>query len=86
MAGHGRHPSACRDADVNELSDKGAKVLVLAHFGRPKGQTERGMSLSHDVEPFAAVLGRECMFVPDIDWEGDAAVVAIAPAGRYRRA
>ncbi|MEL0211379.1 MAG: phosphoglycerate kinase, partial [Novosphingobium sp.] len=25
-------------ATLNELSDKGAKVLVLAHFGRPKGQ------------------------------------------------
>ncbi|MCB8835575.1 phosphoglycerate kinase, partial [Escherichia coli] len=25
-------------ATVTELADRGAKVLVLAHFGRPKGQ------------------------------------------------
>jgi 3-phosphoglycerate kinase len=55
---------------VNELSDKGAKVLLLAHFGRPKGQRERGpISLSHGCRAVrrtcwaaqcAIRLGRRC--------------------------
>ncbi|MCH4150884.1 MAG: phosphoglycerate kinase [Sphingobium sp.] len=63
---------------VNELSDKGAKVLVLAHFGRPKGQPSAEFSLSQVVEPFAAVLGRAVRY---IDWEGDAAAVATLQPG-----
>ena len=31
---------------VKELLDKGAKVVVLAHFGRPKGKREPSMSLA----------------------------------------
>jgi phosphoglycerate kinase len=31
---------------VAELADKGAIVLVLAHFGRPKGQPSAEFSLS----------------------------------------
>src|ERR1044072_6365856 len=31
---------------VSELSDRGAIVLLLAHFGRPKGQMRPDMSLS----------------------------------------
>ena len=30
---------------VKELLDKGAKVVILAHFGRPKGKREAAMSL-----------------------------------------
>ena len=31
---------------VTELADKGAIVLLLAHFGRPKGERRPDMSLS----------------------------------------
>ena len=31
---------------VAELADKGAKVVILAHFGRPKGQRNPEMSLA----------------------------------------
>ena len=30
---------------INQLADRGAKVFVLAHFGRPKGQVVADMSL-----------------------------------------
>lgn len=64
-------------ATLNELSDKGAKVLVLAHFGRPKGQPSEEFSLKKLAEPLAHVLGRPVSY---IDWEGDkAAVAALAP-------
>ncbi len=58
---------------VAELADKGAKVLVLAHFGRPKGVPSAELSLAQVVKPFEQVLGRPVRY---IDWEGDTAAVA----------
>lgn len=64
-----------------ELADRGAKVLVLAHFGRPKGERRDDMSLQQVVPALSAVLGRPVEFVDDC--MGDAAVARIAtfPAG-----
>lgn len=59
-----------------ELSDRGAKVLVLAHFGRPKGQVQADMSLEQVVPALVAVLGRDVAFVADC--AGDAAAAAIS--------
>ena len=63
---------------VAELSDKGAIVLVLAHFGRPKGVPSPEFSLAQVVKPYEAVLGRPVRYV---DWEGDAAAVATLRPG-----
>jgi phosphoglycerate kinase len=51
---------------VLELADKGAKVLLLAHFGRPKGERSSTQSLSMVVGAVQNVFGREVMFVPEI--------------------
>ena len=51
---------------ILELADKGAKVLLLAHFGRPKGERVSTQSLSMVVDTLQKVLGREVMFVPEI--------------------
>jgi phosphoglycerate kinase len=58
---------------VAELADKGAKVLILAHFGRPKGQRNPEMSLALVTRPFEQVLGRPVRFIDD-----DGAAEAIA--------
>jgi phosphoglycerate kinase len=64
-------------ATVGELSDKGAIVLVLAHFGRPKGVPSPEFSLAQVVRPYSEVLGREVRY---IDWEGaDDAVATLEP-------
>ncbi len=63
---------------VTELADKGAIVLVLAHFGRPKGVPSAEMSLAQIVKPYEAVLGRPVRYV---DWEGDVANVATLQPG-----
>ncbi|MBA2933246.1 phosphoglycerate kinase [Sphingomonas sp. CGMCC 1.13654] len=63
---------------VAELSDKGAIVLVLAHFGRPKGQPSEEFSLKKVVKSFADVLGRDVKFV---DWEDDKEAVAALQPG-----
>ncbi|MEY4599084.1 MAG: hypothetical protein RLZZ445_1881 [Pseudomonadota bacterium] len=51
---------------ILELSAKGAKVLLLAHFGRPKGDRVSTMSVSMTLDAVQAVLGKEVMFVPEI--------------------
>ncbi len=50
---------------VTELADKGAIVLLLAHFGRPKGNKQPGMSLSLVTRPYEQVLGRTVGFIGD---------------------
>src|SRR5215217_1675431 len=50
---------------VTELADKGAIVLLLAHFGRPKVPSP-DFSLSLVTKPYEAVLGRPVRYV---DWE-----------------
>ena len=61
---------------IAELSDKGAIVLVLAHFGRPKGERNPDMSLALVTKPLAEVLGREVRFIDDC--AGEAAERAVA--------
>ncbi|MFM1981947.1 MAG: phosphoglycerate kinase [Pseudomonadota bacterium] len=59
-----------------ELADRGAKVLVLAHFGRPKGTRNDAMSLRQVVPALSAVLGRSVDFIDDC--AGDAAAAKVA--------
>ncbi len=51
---------------ILELADAGAKVLLLAHFGRPKGARHSQMSLSMVQGAVEDVLGREVMFIPEV--------------------
>jgi len=51
---------------ILQLAEKGAKVLLLAHFGRPKGERVSTQSLSMVVSAVEAVLGKEVMFVPEV--------------------
>ena len=51
---------------ILELAGKGAKVLLLAHFGRPKGEWVSTMSVSMTLDAVQAVLGKEVMFVPEV--------------------
>jgi phosphoglycerate kinase len=57
---------------VTELADKGAIVLLLAHFGRPKAP-DPNLSLSRITRAYQTVLGREVRYV---DWEADVENVA----------
>lgn len=50
---------------VKELSDHGAKVILLSHFGRPKGQVVPEMSLRPVADAFAKELGKPVAFASD---------------------
>jgi phosphoglycerate kinase len=60
---------------ILELSDRGAKVILLAHFGRPKGEPVADMSLSMIVSAVNEGLGRKVLFAADcIGHEAEQAV------------
>ncbi|SKA27611.1 phosphoglycerate kinase [Enhydrobacter aerosaccus] len=50
---------------LSELASKGAKVIVLSHFGRPDGKRVPEMSLKPLVEPLAHALGKPVAFADD---------------------
>ena len=51
---------------IVELSERGAKVLMLAHFGRPGGKRSSVLSTSMVVGDVERVLGHEVMFIPEL--------------------
>ncbi|MGP1254098.1 MAG: phosphoglycerate kinase [Kiloniellales bacterium] len=61
---------------VDDLAERGAKVVLLAHFGRPKGEPNAEMSLGPVAEAAAAVLGRPVAFAENCI--GPAAETAVA--------
>jgi len=61
---------------INKLRDAGAKVALLAHFDRPKGQRVSTMSLKPVVEPLETLLGAPVRFADDC--VGDVAKAAIS--------
>lgn len=66
---------------LKDLLDRGAKVVCLSHFGRPKGQRVLEMSLAPIAEALAGALGRPVAFAEDCVGEAAEAVVAGLPAG-----
>ena len=50
---------------VLELADRGAIVLLLSHFGRPKGQRRPDMSTALLVKPLTDLTGRSVRFIED---------------------
>ncbi|MBK9010128.1 phosphoglycerate kinase [Novosphingobium sp.] len=66
---------------ILELAAKGAKVLLLAHFGRPKGERVSTMSVSMTLDAVQAVLGKEVMFVPEVAGPVVAQAIGILRAG-----
>ena len=63
---------------IRELAEKGAKVIVLSHFDRPKGKVVPSMSLKVLVEPLSKAVGRNVAFADDcIGPKAEAAVAAL---------
>ena len=60
---------------LKELSDKGAKVIVLSHFGRPKGQRVPEMSLKPVAAALSEALGMPVAFGEDCVGGGAEAVI-----------
>jgi len=64
---------------ITELADKGGKVILLSHFGRPKGREPRD-SLEPVASAAAGVIGRPVAFAADCIGEAaDKAIAAMRP-------
>ncbi|MGN6098632.1 MAG: phosphoglycerate kinase [Bosea sp. (in: a-proteobacteria)] len=65
---------------IREIADKGGKVVLLAHFGRPKGRDDKN-SLKQVAPALAHALERPVTFVEDCNGEDVAKAVAAAKNG-----
>jgi len=68
---------------LRDLSESGAKVVVMSHFGRPKGERVAEMSLGPVAEAMSEMLAPiSVSFAPDcVGAEAKAAVEALEPGG-----
>ncbi len=67
---------------LRDLANRGAKVIVISHFGRPKGGPERAYSLQPVAEALARVAGYPIAFAHDCIGEAaQSAVAALNPGG-----
>ncbi|HPX29173.1 MAG TPA: phosphoglycerate kinase [Sphaerochaeta sp.] len=63
---------------INALLDKGASLIVMSHFGRPKGQKNPEFSMAPIARRFEELLGKKVMLAQDvIGPEVEAAVKAL---------
>ncbi|NYZ14768.1 phosphoglycerate kinase [Azospirillum sp. RWY-5-1] len=67
---------------LTELAGKGAKVVVLSHFGRPKGGPDTKNSLRIVLPALSKAVGQEVAFAGDcVGDTAAAAVAALQPGG-----
>ncbi len=66
---------------VRELLDRGARVILLSHLGRPKGRIDIALTLRPVADAVAARLGRPVRFADDCIGPAAAAVVSALRAG-----
>jgi phosphoglycerate kinase len=65
---------------VLELSDRGAIVLLLSHFGRPKGEKRPDMSTAQLVLPIHRLTARSVRFIEDCQGpEAERAIATMLP-------
>ena len=68
---------------IEALIDKGAAVVLMSHFGRPKGKPDPALSLRPIIAPLRQALGgREVIFAPDCIGEPVRQIVAALRPGQ----
>ncbi|WP_336490081.1 phosphoglycerate kinase [Methylobacterium nigriterrae] len=66
---------------IREIADQGGRVVLLAHFGRPKGKPDPKDSLKPVVETLSRHLGRPVAFAADCVGEAASSAVAALKDG-----
>ncbi|GLX96847.1 phosphoglycerate kinase [Herbidospora sp. NBRC 101105] len=67
---------------IRELAGKGAKVIVCAHLGRPKGQVKPEFSLAPVAKRLSELLGEPVAFAADVVGDSARATVAALEEGQ----
>lgn len=68
-------------AGLKDLSSRGAKVIVISHFGRPKSGPAAEFSLKPVADTFASLLGTKVAFASDCIGDAAAATVSAMKNG-----
>jgi phosphoglycerate kinase len=66
---------------IREIADKGGKVIIMAHLGRPKGKVDLAFTLKPVAAAVSQVVGRPVAFAPDCIGEPAARAVAAMKDG-----
>jgi phosphoglycerate kinase len=67
---------------VQDLARRGAKVVLISHFGRPKGAPDAELSLHPVADRLSRLLGKPVAFATDCIGEAaEKVVAALAPGG-----
>jgi phosphoglycerate kinase len=66
---------------ISRLADGGARVVVVAHLGRPKGKPDPAYSLAPVAERLGELLGRKVSFATDTVGESASATVGALEDG-----
>ncbi|HEX5986808.1 MAG TPA: phosphoglycerate kinase [Nocardioides sp.] len=61
---------------IKKLADAGARVVVIAHLGRPKGEPDEKYSLAPVAKRLGELLGKDVAFATDTVGESASATVA----------
>jgi 3-phosphoglycerate kinase len=65
---------------IKYILGEGASLVVMSHFGRPKGQKNPDFSMAPIAKEFSALLGKEVILAPDVlGAEVEAMVKALKP-------
>src|SRR5690348_4932033 len=65
---------------LRELAEGGARVVIISHFGRPKGERDSRLSLRPVAERLGELLGRPLAFAEDCVGEpAERTVAALLP-------
>jgi phosphoglycerate kinase len=68
-------------ATIALLREKNAKVVLLAHFDRPKGKRVPSMSLAPIIAPLSEIIGAPVVFAEDCVGDIAAQAIAALPPG-----
>ena len=52
---------------LNLLKEKGAKIILMAHLGRPKGEVNPEFSLAPVAKYMSKILGEDVLFIPNME-------------------
>ena len=63
---------------IKELIEKGAKVILSSHLGRPKGEPNKDYSLAPVAKRLSELLSKEVVFAADDNVVGENAKAAVA--------
>ena len=63
---------------IKYLVDKGEKVILCSHLGKPKGEAKPELSLAPVAKRLSEMLGKEVVFAADENVVGENAKAAVA--------